>query len=367
MTVIEVLNLLLILAILSVFFLVIFFRITIQYFIEKLYKKIRSVSPFQKQPVSLEKTISHFKFVFNVISIQLFLFSSFLVYILKESNLMGVYLNSMNFSNLTEFLKNDVVYNLTCGNQTCHIIGGTNFSFENLSILIALLTGLIIYTHFFGMISEDPYISMKSETRKKYFWFFENLVWITLVYAFFIFFGLIFGVITNFLIQIILLAYAWINIVMLVPISENFKKLFENYENIEKFNQIAKDNPNLPWYKNSGILNKGDVISIYLFILTLEFAYFGFLLNINIFLLIFIESSFILMHIWVSRINHIPKDKHTLELISGPPLEDVFVIDDITDEYYVIISKEAGVSKIMKTFVKRIYVKDDAEGNTDNA
>ncbi|MCK9632040.1 MAG: hypothetical protein M0R30_10390 [Methanoregula sp.] len=280
---------------------------------------------------------------------------------------MGVYLNSMNFSNLTEFLKNDIVYNLTCGNQTCHIIGGTNFSFENLSILIALLTGLIVYTHFFGMIGEDPYISMKSETRKKYFWFFENLVWITLVYAFFIIFGLIFGVITNFLIQIVLLLYAWINMILLVPISENFKKLFEHYDNIEKFNKIAKDKPNLPWYKNTGILNKGDVISIYIFILTLEFAYFGFLFNINIFLLIFIESSFILMHIWVSRINHIPKDKHTLELISGPPLEDVFVIDDITDEYYVIISKDMGVSKIMKTFVKRIYVKNEAEGSPENA
>lgn len=367
MTGIEVLNLLVILAILSVFFLVLFFKMSIKKLIKNLYKKIRSFGHFQKQPVSLEKTISHIQFVFNVISIQLFLFSSFLVYILKESNLMGIYLNSMNFSNLTEFLKNDVVYNLTCGNQTCHIIGGTNFSFENLSILIALLTGLIIYTHFFGMISEDPYISMKSETRKKYFWFFENLVWITLVYAFFIIFGLIFGVITNFLFQIVLLAYAWINMILLFPISENFKKLFESYDNIEKFNQIAKDKPNLPWYKNTGILNKGNVISIYIFILTLEFAYFGFLFNINIFLLIFIESSFILMHIWVSRINHIPKDKHILELISGPPLEDVFVIDDITDEYYVIISKDTGVSKIMKTYVKRIYIKEETEGSTENA
>jgi hypothetical protein len=271
----------------------------------------------------------------------------------------------MNISNLTGFLKQDDAYNLTCGNFSCHLIHGSGFSFENLSIFIALLTGLIIYTHFFGMIREDPYLEMKSETRKKYFWFFENIFWIALWYTGLICLGVGIGLFTsNRLIELFLFVYAWLNILLISPISENFKKYFDNYENIEKFNEMTNDTSKLPWYKSYGILNKGDVVSTYIFLITLEFAYLGYLFDFNILSLIFVESTFILIHIWVSRLNHIPQDKHTIELTSGSPLKEVYIIEDITDEYYIVISKEIGISKVMKSSIKQIFVKSDNE--TDN-
>jgi hypothetical protein len=211
------------------------------------------------------------------------------------------------------------------------------------------------------MISEDPFNNVKSETRKKYFSFFENLFWIALVYSFILIIGILQGLITDSLFQFVLLAYAWAHIFLLVPVSQNFKEIFENYENIEKFNKVTRKKPKTPWYKQYDALNYADVYSTYVFITTVEYAFIGFLLNLNIFTLILIESTFILMHIWISRIDQIPKDKHTLELSSDSPIKNVYILDDSSDEFYLILSRERGLCKIMKSNVKKTWVSEKYE------
>ena len=350
MTGIDILNLLVLIAVLSLVLLVIFFKKSIKVFFQKLYLKVQTKFPNKEQPFQFERTIKNFRMVFFVIVFEFFLISFFLSINLKINDLIANYLNSMNVSNLTDFLKKSEVYNFTCGNQTGQLIGGLNFSFENLSILIAALTGLFIYTYFFRMIGEDPNNSIKSETRKKYYWFFENLFWISLAYTFLVILGVSLGMKIDIFISS-LLVFAWFNIFLLIPISTNLRKISENYDNIEKFNKIINENSGIIKYS---ILGKGDAISIYIFFMTLEFAYFGYAFSLNIFSLILVESSLILMHIWVSRISQIPTHKQTIELTSGSPLKDVYIINDIPDEYYVVVSKDIGVCKVMKSSVKQI-------------
>lgn len=358
----SILNLILILAIISIVVLIFVFRKALKKWYHKIDLFLIEFSNKLKPEFSLIKTVDRMRFIFSLMFVEWIVVTTLLVIVLTIKNQFGVFLNSMKISNITDYLQHSNSNNLTCGINHCTLNTGPSFSFENLSIVIVLITGLVIYAHFFRMISEDPFNTVKSETRKKYFSFFENLFWIAFVFSFILIIGLLQGFVSDPEFQLVLLAYAWIHIIILGPIAHNFKTIFESYENIERFNKITLgDSPETPWYKRYNDLNQGDVFSTYIFLTTLEVALIGFLLNFNIFTLILIESTFILIHIWISRISQIPKNKHTLILLADPPIENVFILDDSSDEYYRILSKEYGIRKIMKSAVKQTWISEKCE------
>ena len=318
--------------------------------LHKISNQIRFLSK-NAQQFTFESFIQKYCLLIFFIWFSFLIFSSILVFLLFKYNIAFEYLEFTNVFNLTHN----------------YILETTN-PLENISIFIILLSGFIVYAYFFGLVSSNPYEIMKNETQKKYFWFFENLFYIGFAYTFFIVAGLTlskFDVINPN--EIAFFFYAWVDLILTMLIVNGYEKYQKNYDNIEKFNDFLnlkyeKKYDKISHFLKRWLIVKGEVCSVLIFFLTLEFAYLGYLLNLNIFCLIFLESSLILTHMWISRISQTPKDKKNIELKSKEKLKDVYIAGE-TDDYLVIISKETGMSKIMKSSIDQILYQNTTETN----
>jgi hypothetical protein len=268
--------------------------------------------------------------------------------------LIGIWMNHVSLSpemfqiqNIKAYFYNTISYNLTCPNSTCIFSSGVSFSLEKFSIVIGLMSGLVVYTYFFEMLGEIKLSKKINETQKKYFGFFGNMWVFTAFYTLFVLTLDVIKMDFNFEKQIIPLIVGWINVVVLIPLPFFYQKNCEKYKFIEDFNK-------------SRVPDEYRSLSSYIFISTILLTYLGYSLGFDIFVLIFLEITLLLIHLWTSRFLNLPNEKCTIELNKKQEnpetpeiLENVYIIEEFEDSYIIVTPKEKKVI-IMKSSINQI-------------
>ena len=322
----------------------------------------------------IQSVYGRFILILFYIVVVFILLSIAIIWYLFNTQTLDIYLNSMDISSIIGFSQSSNEIQIICSNFTCSLIEKSSFSLEKFTILITFITGFVIYTYFFGILGERsrPMI-WDYEERKKYFWFFENLAIITVIYTIFIL-GLIFlGMIeTNRPVEFSFIAIAWINIIIIAPIAKNFTETFKKYrdfavysymvENFEKWNKTLKwtniekwKTANRPDMLNTRLISG---ISGFIFLITLELAFIGFIINFNILFTIFVIITFLTFHIWASKMTFLPTNMTNIELVSREILKDVFILQDISNEFVIVQTKEDIRERIPMSSINKIIFHD---------
>jgi len=205
------------------------------------------------------------------------------------------------------------------------------------------------------MLGDDRNSKKYGETQKKYFGFFVNLWVFTAIYTLFAIIVDVIKMDFDIVKQLLPLTIGWINVIILIPLPYYYRKNFENYEAIEKFNEVKKT-------------DKNDSISSYIFILTILVAYLGYSLDFDFLLLIFLEITLLLMYFWTKRFQNLPNEKCIIKLneeqnysrspnFRNPPfLKDAYIIDENENSYTVILPTEEDKIIIMKSAIREIII-----------
>jgi len=346
----------LIIALISV--IIIFYYVIREVFLNK--NKINEADEFFKKygTWSVEQIQNRITLVNQFVVFEFFCLLVILL-VLVHWNYIDLSPNMLQIQNIKGLFYDTVSYNLTCPNSTCLLSSSQSFSVEKFSVVIALLTGFVIYTYFFEMVGDVRSSNKIDETQKKYFGVFGNLWIFTAIYTLFI---IILDIITgdfDVVKQIIPLVIGWINIFVAFPLPFCYPKKIESYELLEKFNK-------------SSTANNDNSTSLIIFISTLLIAYIGYSLDFDIFLLIFLEITFLLIHLWIHKYRNLPHEKCTIilnntqdSLEKSKILENVYIINELEDSFTIVSSKEANVQKtIMKSTVNQIIINKSQNSDT---
>lgn len=293
----------------------------------------------------------------SVVVLQFLSFSFILLYYIIIKGVVSTTLQKLNFKTLIEFVY--LPQNLSMTNSTTIQVYGSNVSLENLSITVIVLTMLIIYSYFFKILGDNPYKSMKSESRSKYFSFFQSLTTVAFAFTIFILIISLFGYFGEFGIEIFLvILLTWINIFTTAPFGVNFYEMFTKYRNLEAFSALIKhateDPVNLYKYRlNIGYI---DLMSPLIYVLTIELAVYGYIININFLAILFLISTLLLTHHWISQLMYLPQEKCSILLMSGSVLNDVYILIELANDYIIVLSQEDKLSKIPLSNISQIFL-----------
>ncbi|MDO9550670.1 MAG: hypothetical protein Q7J03_06805 [Methanoregula sp.] len=303
---------------------------------------------------SFEKIKTRIELINKIVILEFFIALIVLVGLIW-TNKVAINPETLQLQNIASFFYDNVSYTLNCPINSCTLSSNASFSLEKISIAIGLLGAIIVYAHFFEMLGDDRNSKKYGETQKKYFGFFVNLWVFTAIYTLFAIIVDVIKMDFDIVKQLLPLTIGWINVTILIPLPYYYRKNFENYEAIEKFNEVKKT-------------DKNDSISSYIFILTILVAYLGYSLDFDILLLIFLEITLLLMYFWTKRFQNLPNEKCIIKLneeqnysrspnFRNPPLlRDVYIIDENENSYTVILPNEEDKTIIMKSAIREIII-----------
>jgi hypothetical protein len=297
---------------------------------------------------------SRLKLIKKIVIAEFFIAFSILIYFIYTNRII---LNPeiFQFQKIASSFYENNSFTLNCLTDSCLLSSSTSLSLEKISIVIGILGVIVIYVHFFEMLGDDRNLKKFEESQAKYFSFFKNLWVFTGLYTLFVIILYIIKNDPNIIYQMPPLVIGWINVYYLIPLPFYFRKNFENFQSIEKFNEDRK-------------VDKSDSISSYVFILTLLIAYMGYCLNYDIFLLIFLEITLLLMYFWTKRFEKLPIAKYTIRFnveANNPSssnyyhtlfLKDVYIIEENEENILVITENGTNKIKIMKSAIREIVI-----------
>jgi hypothetical protein len=305
---------------------------------------------------SFERYKKHEQLVSTIIIAE-FILSQVSLLFLITSQIIPITPDSFQIQKLMTFFYDRTSFNFLCPFNFCRIVSASSLSFEKVSIIVVFLSGLVIYTYFFEMLGT---LSKKmDETQKKYFGFFFNSFIFTLCYLLFI---LLFDLVVitqlfplkNDLVNQIIPIWiptivSGINIIAILPLAIFYKNNHEKYEFIQNFNKYRKNNP-----KEFGF-------SSHLFIITVVIAIIGYFQNFDLFVLVFLETTLLFMHFWTSRFQNLPHGKNTIILKKindiwkrFERIENVFILEESKEGFYIIITEDNVQRKIMASSIEQI-------------
>jgi len=246
-------------------------------------------------------------------------------------------------------------------------------SFENLSVIISIISVASVYLYFFYVLRKTKYFSEISIEQEKYsavFW--GPLLFLVGVGAAIL--AMDFTAIQTsnsvpFLPDFVLFFLGIFNLIITIPIPYFLKRYFYNFE---------KDNKAFPEddlfvyefidnFRTLKVASSETLISDSILITTILLAGLGYVFNCNVLLLIFSEICLLLSHFWSSQLRLIPKMKITIELKEKDDLHqfikipDIFIITTSPNGYFVILDKNNTVMQIMKDSVHKIIYQKDNE------
>ena len=254
----------------------------------------------------------------------------------------------------------------------------------NLENIISISLGLFIYFYLFEYIKQKGIMTLIEDSKEsKYFGFLFSL------YGFF-----------NFIIVIPLIVYLFVKkwylldlplleflvIMMFYLISkfifnrflESYRKIIFNYNSLLKLNPLSirnefkkkinskyiyltfiqKNKEEIQWLReflmNEIILYIFHNVSTLLkaiFTLTLFAAFFGIVWKFNILSIIYIELCLIVWYYILSAFSYIPSKTGNITLTDGKELKNVYIIENSPKGYYIILSEQNKILKIITSSV----------------
>lgn len=128
-------------------------------------------------------------------------------------------------------------------------------------------------------------------------------------------------------------------------------KIF-NYNFIDSFRKLP--------HSGSGSLTPDLFLA-----LTLIMAFYSYISNCNVFMLLLVEFCILTVFFWLRQLSLIPTRKMTIELkdldSSGQhiPIKDVFIITDSSKGYFVVLHEDNSLTEIMKDSVYQLIYQYD--------
>ncbi len=276
-------------------------------------------------------------------------------YIVSKSADITPFYNTTSLLNLKDFIFSSPGPN------------GATISFENLSGLISVVSILIIFLYFFHVFSNTKFFAERTAIQEKYAAVFWIPIVIVLVGGIFIIFLdeithkppygdaflLIFGIVNILLsskIPIILRKYFFTNGVDF-DTHQSVEKIF-NYNFIDSYRRLPK----------SGF---ETFISDLILAFTLLLAFYSYISNCNIFMLILAEYCLLTIFFWIRQLSLIPTKRMTIELKETDtdgnhvPLVNLFIISDSSKGYFVVLDENSTLRQIMKDSIHQIIFQKD--------
>ncbi|MFY9982630.1 MAG: hypothetical protein WAK75_08690 [Methanoregula sp.] len=314
-----------------------------------IYQKWKSFTPAQKI-----KTWSKYLSIF--IFIEFFVvFISIIIAINEKLALFKPIYNSTSLLNLKDFIFSSAVLN------------GASISFENFSGLIGVISIVIIYLYFFYVFSNTKYFAERTAIQEKYAAIFWSPVAIVIGGGLLI---LYLDSITNKTVNgdVFLFVFGFITVMMSVEIPIILRQHF--YNNGISFDTGAPDNKifNYDFIDSFRRLPKsgsGSFIPDLFLALTLIMAFYSYISDCNIFMLILVEFCILTVFFWLRQLSLIPTRKMTIELkdldSSGNhiPIKNVFIITDSSKGYFVVLHEDNSLTEIMKDSVHQLIYQND--------
>jgi len=262
-------------------------------------------------------------------------------------------------------------YCLECGNLS-QVIKTNSFSFENFSFLVVCISTFLIFCYFFGVTMNKPIPSLireKDGSFNKYFWFIGSIAMISAVFVLLSITNKesIYGIVsdpTNIknlenyfsIIGLLNIITAFIVLQIRQEIL-NKEKFLDDFNLITSNNDTEKDSKGL--FEKIVYFLRCDIVHIswfnfFIFSIMLTIPIYAYVLNFSIFSLIFIESVFLLLHMVVCTIFYTPAHKSNIHLDNGCPIENVYILFDVKDDFIVILTNNNKTRKIRYSSIKKI-------------
>jgi len=311
-------------------------------------------------------------------------FSSFytlgFIVILEFSGLFYPTLNAMNrnsfkyehlfnFNTTLNFIFTSKESTLLCGDKICLITHNPSLSIENFTIILSLLSGFIILTYFLGHIENSQnLLSDQQGEGKKYFWFFFLITVLSFVLMVSELTSSIPNLINHNAINLDVYSLglsflALLNLLLILNFAIRYHTIIQDFELLKTQNdlleEIASQNDEKPMMVH--IINKfeNQILRVNFFsgfifvtiVLTVFYAYA--IRDVNIFSIIFFESSLILLHIAITRVYLMPSKLFKIELNDKSSIKNAFLILE-TGDYYLIMCSKNDRRKIMKHAINQI-------------
>ena len=285
-----------------------------------------------------------------------------LIYILLSGNspIMFPILNATSSANLKDLI---FIFNP---------ITGSIVSFDNLSLVISVISILTIYLYFFRLLSKSKFYIEISGEQEKYLSIFWYPIIIYIIAGFLILEmdSRVSQSISNspFVFDVLLGLLIIYNFIITILIPFTLKNNFFNYDKSEKFPK--KDNYSYDFINSLSKLpvEKVQVEEEVILSITIILAILVYFFNCNIILFIMAESSILMAFFWSRQLQLIPNRKMTIELKQVDfknehvKIENVFIISESSKGYYVVLNQNNQVTSIMKDSIHDIIFQKNGEG-----
>jgi hypothetical protein len=232
---------------------------------------------------------------------------------------------------------------------------------SGISVIVGVISIVIIYLYFFTVLQNTKYFSKRSEIQEKYGSIFWTLPFIIICCGIG---SLAVLKIANSPINyfdISLFIFTFVNFFSTLPIAYLLKRSFYN-SNLdsppETLNRGKYDYQFINDFKELKSSPLEDFTADFILIMTFILVSLSLFFECNIFVLLSAQFSLLVALFWLSQLRLIPQNKVSLELNDKNAdgtyqiIEEIFILSESSDDYFIILSKNNQISKIMKNSVR---------------